>query len=57
MFERHHFRMFEPPEKVKIKTEDEIFSDCEGLFQIEQSISEGGGDGGRLGADLVIFKR
>ena len=26
MFERHHFRM--SPEKVKIKTEDEIFSDC-----------------------------
>ena len=47
--------MFEPPEKVKIKTEDEIFSDCAEFFLIEQAISEGGGDGRRLGADLDIF--
>ena len=32
--------MFEPPVKVKIKTEDEIFSDWEKEFsQIEQAIS------------------
>ena len=48
--------MFEPPEKVKIKTEDEIFSDCAEFFQIEQAISEGGGDERRLVTDLAIFK-
>ena len=47
--------MFEPPEKVKIKTEDKIFSDCAEFFQIEQAISGPGGDGRRLGADLAIF--
>ena len=40
MFERHHFRMFEPPVKVKIKTEDgNIFRLGKEFSQIEQAIS------------------
>ena len=57
MFERHHFRMFEPPEKVKIKTEDEIFSDCAEFFITGWAISEGGGDGRNLGADFFLEVR
>ena len=43
MFERRHFRMFGHLKRSKIKTEDEIFSDCAKFSKLDEG---GGGMGG-----------